>query len=333
MNLWLLLTFAALLECAYQKRGAYSCPDMCSCSFPPSGAAVECSQGSLARFPADGLPPNTTQLSIQSTNLSSVAASHLSAVPLLNNLQLYHTNLTSLPADLLSAVPHLKKLDLTGNQLVHLPPNIFSHALLESLVMKNNLFEDADAAWFPFNSSLTLLELSGNRLTSVPAALFQRLPNLKHLDLSDNSIQELQEDTLRDLPELQTLHLYGNKLTVLQPATFAHNVKIFHLFLQGNQLQELPATLLHGLQDLQLLMLDQNQLRHLPPGLLDNKETSFLVTMTRNPWECDGKLEYLWRWLTSHTKNVLFLKDVICNGPEALKHQRVVSLTESQLGL
>ncbi|XP_047430519.1 leucine-rich alpha-2-glycoprotein-like isoform X2 [Mugil cephalus] len=333
MNLWLLLTFAALLECGCQKRGVYSCPDLCSCSFPPSGAEVVCSQSSLVHFPVDGLPPNTTKLSIQSTNLSSIAASHLSVVPLLDNLQLYHNNLTNLSAELLSFIPHLKTLDLTGNRLVHLPPNIFSHALLHSLVLKNNQFEEADVAWFPFNSSLASLDLSGNRLSSVPAALFQRLPGLTNLDLSFNNLQELHEDHLKDLCELETLNLMGNKLTVLKPATFTHNLKLSHLFLQENRLQELPATLLHGLQHLELLMLNQNQLRHLPPGLLDEKKDPFLIIMSLNPWECDEDMEYLWRWITTHPQNVLFLEDVTCSSPEALKNQQVASLTSSQLGL
>ncbi|XP_069578474.1 leucine-rich alpha-2-glycoprotein-like [Brachyistius frenatus] len=332
MNLWLLLTFTTLVECGSQRRGAYSCPDLCSCSFPLSGAEVECSQSSLTHFPVDSLPPNTTRLSIQSTNLSSITAVDLSIVPLLNNLQLYHNNLTGLPSDLLGVVPHLNTLDLTGNQLVHLPPKVFSHASLRNLVMKNNLFEKADPEWFPGDSGLTWLDLSGNRLTSIPAALLQRLPQLENLDLSHNNLQKLQPDALQDLHHLGTLNLAGNKFISLKPATFAHNLKLSHLFLQENQLQVLPATLLQGLQHLELLLLNQNQLRHLPSGLLDDRKPSFRMIITGNPWECDGKMEYLWRWLTVHPQNVFFLEEVTCDGPEALKNQQVVSLTDDQLG-
>lgn len=331
MNLWLLLTFTALAECRYQKRGAHSCPDLCSCSFPPS--EVVCSQSSLTHFPVDGLPSNTTRLSIQSTNLSSITASHLSVVPLLNNLQLYHNNLTSLPPDLLKDVPHLNTLDLTGNQLVHLPPNVFSHASLCSLVLKNNLIEKADAGWFVDNSRLTWLDLSGNRLTGVPAALLHKLPNLENLDLSDNNLQDLQPDALKNLHRLESLNLAGNKLRSLKPTIFTHNLKLSQLFFQENQLQELPATLLQGLQHLELLLLNQNQLQNLPPGLLDDRKSSFQMILTGNPWVCDERLEYLWKWLTVRPQNVIFLEDVTCAGPEALKHRQVVSLTSSELGL
>ncbi|XP_037606000.1 leucine-rich alpha-2-glycoprotein-like [Sebastes umbrosus] len=324
MNLWTLLTLIALAECAH------SCPDLCSCSFTPE---VVCSTSSLTHFPVDGLPSNTNRLSIQSTNLSSITASHLSVVPLLTNLQLYHSNLRSLPSDLLKDVPHLNTLDLTGNQLVRLPPNIFSNVSLRSLVLKNNLIEKADAEWFPGNSSVTWLDLANNRLTVVPVALLQRLPNLEDLDLSDNNLQELQPDALKNLHHLERLNLAGNKLSSLKPTTFTHTLKLSHLYLQENQLQELPATLLQGLLNLEVLMLNQNQLQHSPSGLLDDKNSSFRVILIGNPWMCDERMEYLWKWLTVHPQNVIFLEEVTCAGPEALKHRQVVSLTDSELGL
>lgn len=331
MNLWLLLTLTALAEYAYQTRGTHSCPDLCTCSFLPSSAEVVCRQSSLTYFPADGLYPNITRLSIQSRNLSFITARHLSFVPLLNHLQLYHTNLSSLPSDLLGAIPHLSTLDLTGNQLIHLPPKVFVHSLLRSLVLKNNLIEKAHGEWFSDNSSLTWLDLSGNRLTSITAALLQKLPHLENLDLSHNHLQELQPDTLANLHHLEILNLAGNKLISLKPSTFSHNVKLSQLFLQENQLRELPVTLLQGLQHLELLLLNQNRLRYLPSGLLDDRKSSFQMTVTGNPWQCDANLEYLWKWLTNHPQNVFFLDEVVCDGPEALKHKQVVSLTDSQL--
>ncbi|KAM6915033.1 uncharacterized protein FYW49_009918 [Xenentodon cancila] len=333
MKLMLLLTFTALAEFEYQRRAAHSCPDLCSCSFLLLGTEVVCSQSSLTHFPLKGLPSNTIRLSIQSPNLSSITAGHLRAVPLLNRLQLYHANLTNLTSELLSAVPHLNTLDLTGNQLTRLPPNIFKHGSLHDLLLKNNQFEKADAAWFADNSSLTWLDLSGNHLTSIPAALLQRLPHLQNLDLSDNNLQELQADTFKSLHHLETLNLGGNKLSSLRPATFAQNPGLRQLFLQVNRLRELPATLLQSLQHLDLLLLNQNQLQHLPAGLLDGRKSSFQIILTGNPWECDEKLEYLWKWLTLHPENVLFLEEVICDSPKTLRHQPVTTLTESQLGV
>lgn len=331
MDLRLVLIFATLARRRWES-GASSCPDLCACSFGPLGAEVACSGSSLTRFPLHGLPSNTTRLSIVSTNISSVLASHLGAVPLLNSLQLYHNKLTDLPPDLLEVVPRLHVLDLTGNQLVLLLPDVFRHTALRRLVLKNNQIVKADANWFPDNSSLTWLDLSGNRLTDIPSGLLRKLPNLEDLDLSDNSLLVLQPDTFENLLHLKTLNLAGNKLRFLEGSLFARNLNLSQLFLQENQLQELPENLLQGLGHLDLLLLNQNGLQRLPPGLLD-RNASLRLILSGNPWLCDEKMEYLWRWLIGHPQNVLFLEDVVCAGPEALRHQQVASLTHSELGL
>lgn len=332
MNAWpSLLIFAALAQCYHEESGPCPCPLLCTCASGSAGAEVACEGSSLASFPPCGLPPNTTQLSVRSTNISAVTAAHLSAVPLLHALQLYRGKLAGLPPDLLKAVPRLQLLDLTGNRLVLLPPDIFRHASLEGVVLKDNQLMKADANWFPDNSSLTWLDLSGNRLTDVPSALLRKLPNLVNLDLSDNGLEEVRPDAFRNQRRLRTLNLAGNKLRLLDASVFA-GLDLFRLFLQENQLEELPADLLRGLPNLELLLLNQNGLRRLPPGLLDGR-VSLRLILSRNPWLCNEEMEYLRRWLTAHPQNVLFLEEVTCAGPEALRDRRVATLTCSELGL
>ncbi|XP_013871142.1 leucine-rich alpha-2-glycoprotein [Austrofundulus limnaeus] len=328
MKLLLLLTFTALAEFDYRRRSALSCPTLCFCRVTPAGAEVVCSRRGLSGFPAAALPPNTTVLSVQNANISSLTAAQLRAVPLLSELQIYRSNLVNLSSELLVGVPHLNTLDLTGNQLLHLPPKVFSRSSLQSLIVKNNRLESADAAWFSDNSSLTWLDLSGNRLTSIPAALLQKLPRLVALDLDDNDLRELPGDTFKGLRRLETLSLAGNKLTSLKPQTFAHNLQLKHLYLQENRLRNLSAGLLHGLRHLELVLLDRNHLLDLPAGLLHGINPSLQIALSGNPWECDGRMEHLRKWLRSHPENVLFLEEVTCNGPEALKHQQVASLTD-----
>lgn len=326
MHLW-----AALILAVVAGRSS-SCPTFCSCSPSPRGAEVECSGVLLTHFPERQLPSNATLLSIQSSELDSVTSRHLSSVPLLTKLQLYHTNLTSLPSDLLKNLPLLRTLDLTGNRLARLPPDVFASSL-RSLVLKNNVLEEADSDWFGAGSQLTWLDLAGNLLTTVPAALLDKLPNLENLDLSDNRLQELQGDHLRSLHRLETLDLGGNKLKSLPPAIFSHSPRLSTVFLHQNQLQELPGNLLLGLDHLQLLMLNQNQLLHLPTGLLDGGNPNFQVTLSQNPWMCDRRLENLWEWLTSQQQRVFFSEEVTCADPEPLRNRQVVSLTRSELQL
>ncbi|XP_053736496.1 leucine-rich alpha-2-glycoprotein-like [Synchiropus splendidus] len=329
--LLLLLTFSAASQTCHHT--GEPCPTVCACSSSgTSGLEVSCSNASLTHFPTECLPLDTRELSIQSTNLSEITASHLRGVPQLKNLQLYHNKLKLLPADILRHVSSLEVLDLTGNQLVSLPPNIFHHSALRSLILKNNLMEKLDAEWFSDNNALTWLDLSVNRLAELPHAFLQNLKHLKILDLSQNQLRVIPPDSLKNLLHLETLNLSGNKLSTLNASTFSHNRRLVQLFLQENDLHHLPATIFQGLHGLEMILLTQNKLQHLNFGLLDDQNsTRFQLLLSMNHWSCDRQIEYLWKWICDHPHRVVFLQEVLCSGPAALENRQVVSLTRAEI--
>ncbi|KAK0133752.1 Leucine-rich alpha-2-glycoprotein [Merluccius polli] len=316
-----------------------SCPAHCECTLSICSTGVVCNQGNLSYFPVDGLPNSTTRLSIQSTNLSAIAADDLRTVPHLVYLQLYHSNLETLPSHFLKDVPHLNTLDLTGNRLAYLPPNALHHAPLRNVILKDNRIEIVHPDWFPANSNVTFMDLSGNHLTEVNSSMFRNLPNLKNLDLSDNNLEELQADTLRHLHHLVSLNLVNNRISTLTPGTFASTPKLTRLYLQQNLLQELDPDLFQSLPHLELLLLDQNRLQSLPFGLLGNFSSPedkrgglVKVFLTGNPWVCDEGIKYLWRWVTAFPQKVGFPADMVCASPKALENRMIASLNEKELG-
>uniref|UniRef100_A0A3P9KWV7 LRRCT domain-containing protein n=1 Tax=Oryzias latipes TaxID=8090 RepID=A0A3P9KWV7_ORYLA len=306
----------AFLLMAFSCHGSLACPEFCKCS--PGGSEVVCSEVPLATFPSDNLPNSTTILTIQLTNITSITEEHLKVTPLLQELHLYGNQLQSLSPHLLRGLPHLLNLDLTENKLRHLPANVFSHAPLHGLVLKNNLIEEARGDWLPENSSLTWLDLSGNLLTRIPTALLQRLPNLENLDLSNNHLQEIPVHCLDGLAKLERLNLQDNKLHSLDASSFQSMPSLTVLFLARNKLSHLPGNLFHGLSRLTHLSLYGNQLSRIPVGLFDPlaslEERS--LDLTGNPLVCEGKTEYLCRW---YEKNKgVFLSDSMstCRCPQ-----------------
>ncbi|XP_018550494.1 leucine-rich alpha-2-glycoprotein [Lates calcarifer] len=328
MKAWCALAFLCL---AYFCHSAQSCPAFCKCY--ARRTEVVCHEVPLTEYPTEGLPKNTTSLTIQYTNITSISEEHLSATPLLQELHLYSNHLQQLSSNLLRGVPHLHTIDLTDNKLAHLPADVFSHAPLCSLVLKNNQIEKADAEWFPDNSSLTWLDLSGNHLRKIPATFFQKLPHLENLDLSDNRLETFPADSLDLLTKLERLNLQSNKLDTLDASTFQSTRNLTHLFLARNKLSKIPQNLFQELTQVKVLGLDDNQLSHIPPGLLDqlNSLDDESLDLSANPWLCDGKVEYLWRWLQKNKKKVFLPETIVCAKPQSLSARSVMSLTESEL--
>lgn len=309
------------------------CPALCKCYHRRT--EVVCNSGPINEFPSQELYQNTTVLTIQFTNISSITEQDLNSTPMLQGLHLFSNQLKNLSPNLLRGVPKLTTLDLTDNQLDILPADVFSHAPLESLVLKNNRIENANAEWFSKNSMLTWLDLSGNLLTKIPTALLRKLPNLDNLDLPNNRLEKISANSFDALPRLERLNLHSNKLDTLDETIFQKTQNLTHVFLSRNKLQKLPKNVFQNLTQLRHLNLDENQLKTVPPGLFDplvslDEEG---LDLTVNPWSCDGKIEYLWRWMQKNKKKVFLPDTVTCASPQPLIGRPVVSLTPSDLNI
>ncbi|XP_015225257.1 PREDICTED: leucine-rich alpha-2-glycoprotein-like [Cyprinodon variegatus] len=324
---------AAFLFLASFCHCAVSCPALCKCY--SERMEVVCSEVPLIEFPTEGLPENTTMLTVQLTNITSLSEHHLKATPHLQELHLYGNKLQSLSSHLLRGVPQLHTLDLTENKLSDLPVDVFSDAPLKNLVLKNNQIKRVDEKWLPENSSLTWLDLSGNSLTEISVGFFQRLPHLENLDLSNNQLEKIPANSLENLSNLKRLSLQNNKLETLDASVFQHTKNLTSLFLTQNKLNWLPQNLFQGLTSLTHLSLDFNQLSHIPIGWFDplsSLEESGL-DLSLNPLRCNSRIEYLWRWLQKNKKKVLSVDNIICMLPQSLTGRPVISLTENDLNI
>lgn len=115
---------------------------------------------------------------------------------------------------------------------------------------------------FSLADSLEILDLSGNRLSSLPADL-PRLGKLRILFCSDNEFTELPE-VLGQCPGLTMVGFKANRIGRVGPEALSPGLR--WLILTDNRIEALPDRIGHCGQ-LQKLMLAGNRLRTLPPTL------------------------------------------------------------------
>ena len=140
---------------------------------------------------------------------------------------------------------------------------------------------------FSLADTLEVLNLSGNRLSSLPDDL-PRLHKLRVLFCSENLFSEVPA-VLGRCPELQMIGFKANQIHHL-PAT-ALPAKLRWLILTDNQLIDLPDEL-GQCHHLQKLMLAGNQLRKLPEALalLDDLKRRVKDSKTTEPAAVKGLL-------------------------------------------
>nr|QNL15331.1 toll-like receptor 25 [Littorina littorea] len=72
---------------------------------------------------------------------------------------------------------------------------LFGHLPLRGLIMSNNLFNSFPLTTLSHFENLSVLKLASVEMSSVPDGLFDSTTSLKHLDLSDNKIYTVSENT------------------------------------------------------------------------------------------------------------------------------------------
>lgn len=77
--------------------------------------------------------------------------------------------------------------------------------------------------------TLCVLNLTGNKLTSLPEKVFQGLSNLRELHLSGNKLEKLEPGLFHGLTNLEVLKLKGCGLESIKPAAFKDLTNLRHL--------------------------------------------------------------------------------------------------------
>ncbi|MEE6524452.1 hypothetical protein FKM82_023934, partial [Ascaphus truei] len=183
---------------------------------------------------------------------------------------------------------HLETLDLSSNALSIFNTD-FPLALVD-LNLANNSFDHLPLL-SPL-SNLNKLDLSTNRIRSLPDSAFRGLKNLKELDLRRNKIGTLSEQVFEDQTALEILNLAFNELRSVPRHLISDSTELGKFYMTGNRLTEIPDNFFEGLDHLSYVYLDQN------------------------PWHCNCALEYFKTWLEDNAANIYITNGSLTVGDE-----------------
>lgn len=163
---------------------------------------------------------------------------------------------------------------------------------------------------FTLADSLEVLNLSGNRLSSLPDDL-PRLHKLRVLFCSDNLFSEVPA-VLGRCPALQMIGFKANRIRQLPAAALPAGLR--WLILTDNQLESLPAEI-GACGQLQKLMLAGNRLRELPASLAQCHKLELLRIAA-------NQLSELPHWLLSMPRLawLAFAGNPLCAQDELAEH-------------
>ncbi|KAL2094772.1 hypothetical protein ACEWY4_009491 [Coilia grayii] len=197
----------------FLRINAESCPWSCSCL--NSTATVSCLDSQDTDVPGD-LPSWVNTLILRGNNVSTLRecafspnGTDLEIVTLL----LSHNNIQTIEPYAFLGLPRLQMLDLSHNRLVTISEMSFYGLEELRYLHLNDTLTDFGAGQLSRALSteslrnLHRLELSGNRLTTVPLARLDVL-NLHALVLTNNSIEVIEKDNITSFSEFRKLLVF-----------------------------------------------------------------------------------------------------------------------------
>ncbi|KAI0982034.1 hypothetical protein GJ496_000427 [Pomphorhynchus laevis] len=129
---------------------------------------------------------------------------------------------------------------------------------LQHLSLPNNNLEEIDADLLVRFPEISYLDLSDNYIEQIHEQTFQLNSNLVIIILGHNRIKELHPNQFHGLVELQRLDLSNNQIEEIHPDQFQDLKSLNYINLGHNRIKELHPNQFHGLVQLNALLLSNN---------------------------------------------------------------------------
>ena len=185
----------------------------------------------------------------------------------MRKLDLRDNELVMIPGPAIERWVQLEELFMSNNKLASLvlPPALRGCIKLKHLELRENVLEHVPVEIGSL-CNLERLNLSKNKITSVPGEVPAGLVKLKELFLADNKIAGVLPPEMGAMTQLRILSLSNNKITALPPE-LGNCTEIEELWIVKNSLKEVPETIRSWSKCQEIILRDNKPLKKLPEGI------------------------------------------------------------------
>ncbi|XP_058798231.1 protein slit isoform X2 [Phymastichus coffea] len=140
----------------------------------------------------------------------------------------------------------------------------------------------------------SVVRCSRSRLTEIPRGI---PPETTELYLDVNDIKTIQPERLAHLSILTRLDLSNNQIGMLSNDTFRNLTNLAHLIISYNKLQCVQRGALAGLKSLRIISLHGNDISVIPEGAFEDLKSVTHIALGSNPLYCDCNMRWLAEWV------------------------------------
>ncbi|XP_046420852.1 toll-like receptor Tollo [Neodiprion virginianus] len=197
-------------------------------------------------------------------------------------LDVSFNSLTRIDSHVFADLYSLQVLKLEHNDIDTLTEGCFgSLRNLHSLTLSHNRIARLDPVHTVGLTALGQLFLDSNNLRAIHPRAFVNLTDLQDLSLSGNSLNDIP-DAVRELRALKTLDLGNNHVSRIDNESFAGLDQLYGLRLVDNKLENVSREAFASLPALQVLNLASNTIRHVEQSAFANNPVLRAIRLDGN---------------------------------------------------
>jgi Leucine-rich repeat (LRR) protein len=183
-----------------------------------------------------------------------------------------HISVQKIPIDMLY---------INNSTLTAIPGGVFKNLDVLNLHISNSKIETiSNDAFVGLEDKLITLTLQNTFLQLLPHLQIQTLRALKTLDLSNNKLKSLPDNSFVNM-QLSTIKLSDNDITISDGAFRGLESTLKNLNLKGTNLKTIPKAI-QNLSSLAFLDLAQNKIQDIEPDFLINLHSLTAINLERN---------------------------------------------------
>ncbi|XP_068134968.1 relaxin receptor 1 isoform X2 [Hyperolius riggenbachi] len=220
--------------------------------------------------------PDLRNLYLQHNKIKTVSVNAFRGLHNLTKLYLSHNAITTLKPGVFRDLHKLEWLIMENNKINRISPAVFQglNSLILLVMLNNYLGRLPDRPlcqymsklnWLDFEgnhipslrnttfsscTTLTVLVLRKNRISTISDNTFSYLSRLDELDLANNRIEEMSPSLLKDLKELSQLNISYNPMQKMQADQFDYVLTLKSLSLEGIEIPNIQRRMFMPLRNL-----------------------------------------------------------------------------------
>ena len=234
--------------------------------------------------------PNLKELFIIKTAMRAppnITSTHTSLV----SITLFNNKIQRVAQYQFSSLPNLKLLNMAQNEIKYFADTSLTGTKLTKVTLAMNKLKFFPDAFKPVKDTVIYIGMEKNELNLLPGGPLAELSNLAHLNVSGNYLQDVEVGAFKGCPDIRFLELQNNTFPGINTGMVTNLTNLVFLDISQNTVEDaennvLPVALngsaITDLPLLRVLLLDRSHINRIDYRALQNLPELKYLILTNN---------------------------------------------------